>query len=63
MSDIILEAEDNATEKWGENYFYTYVNSRKIESPNPGYCFKCAGWKRVGTSASGLHLLAKGARR
>jgi hypothetical protein len=58
-SDIILEAERHAQEKWGRNRFYTYVDARKIKSVNPGYCFKMAGWQRVGQSKSGLELLTK----
>ena len=58
-SDIILEAEQHAVEKWGTNRFYTYVDARKVKSPNPGYCFKMAGWQRVGQSKSGLELLVK----
>lgn len=58
-SDIILEAETLATEKWGPNRFYTYVNGRKIKSSNPGFCFLKAGWYRIGKSKSGLDLLVK----
>jgi hypothetical protein len=58
-SEIILEAEDHAVKKWGQNYFYTYVDARKVRSTNPGYCFKMAGWKRVGRSKTGLELLEK----
>lgn len=58
-SQIILEAERHATEKWGPNRFYTYVDPRKIGSGNPGYCFKRAGWRHIGESRRGLHLLAK----
>jgi hypothetical protein len=58
-SDIILEAERHATEKWGPNRFYTYVNAAKVISPNPGYCFKKAGWTFQYISKTGLHLLAK----
>lgn len=58
-SDIILEAERWAIEKWGPNRFYTYVNGQKIRSTNPGYCFQRAGWQRRGTSKSGLVLLTK----
>ena len=58
-SDIILEAEEHAVEKWGPNRFYTYVDARKVKSPNPGYCFKMAGWQRVGRSKTGLELLVK----
>ena len=58
-SEVILKCEKMATEKWGPNRFYTYVNPSKIKSGNPGYCFKCAGWKKIGISKRGLHLLAK----
>jgi hypothetical protein len=58
-SEIILEAEDLATKKWGPNRFYTYVNAKKVASKNPGYCFKVAGWKFKGKSVSGLDLLVK----
>jgi len=61
-SEIILECEQLAFSKWGSNRVYTYVDPRRIKSPNPGYCFKCAGWQRVGQSKAGLHLLAKGAK-
>jgi hypothetical protein len=65
-SDIILECEAIALERWGFNRMYTYVNPAKIASVNPGYCFKQAGWTNVrnpdGTiriSKAGQHLLAK----
>ena len=58
-SEIILEAERMAIEKWGPNRFYTYVDPSKIESANPGYCFKKAGWKYIRTAKSGKHLLVK----
>ena len=58
-SDIILEAEAMATEKWGPHRFYTYVWPAKIKSSNPGYCFKCAGWRFVRVTPSGKHLLVK----
>jgi hypothetical protein len=58
-SDIILECETMAFDKWGPNRMYTYVNPAKILSANPGYCFKMAGWKKTGMSASGQHLLSK----
>jgi hypothetical protein len=58
-SDIILEAEGHAVAKWGKNRFYTYVDARKVKSVNPGYCFKMAGWQRVGRSKTGLELLVK----
>lgn len=58
-SAIILEAERMAVEKWGPNRAYTYIDPRKVQSSNPGYCFKVAGWRRVGYSADGKHLLEK----
>ena len=65
-SEIILECEAIAIGRWGPNRMYTYVNPAKINSRNPGYCFKCAGWQNVrnaeGTirvSKTGQHLLEK----
>lgn len=60
-SEIILEAEALAFEKWGPDRLYTYVHPAKIASVNPGYCFKCAGWHYERPSKSGQHLLVKGA--
>lgn len=37
--------------------FITFVNPDKIQSTNPGYCYKQAGWKRVGTTKRGLITL------
>jgi hypothetical protein len=62
-SDIILECEVLAYAKWGLNRVYTYINAAAIKSPNPGYCFKCAGWQHIGYSKGGLHLLAKDIRQ
>ena len=58
-SDIILEAEAMAIDRWGVNRFYTYVDPGRILSSNPGYCFKVAGWQFIKLSAGGKHLLAK----
>lgn len=58
-SEIILEAERWAIEKWGSGRGYTYVDPRKIQSRNPGYCFKRAGWEQVGFSKGGQVLLVK----
>jgi hypothetical protein len=58
-SEIILEAETLAIEKWGPHRFYTYIDPLKVRSPNPGYCFKVAGWTFVRVSQGGKHLLAK----
>jgi len=58
-SDIILEAERAAVAYWGPNRGYTYVDPRHVKSPNPGYCFKLAGWYFVKRTADGKHLLVK----
>ena len=58
-SEIVLEAEQAAIAYWGPNRMYTYVDPRKVASPNPGYCFKIAGWRFVRVTRKGLHLLEK----
>ncbi len=58
-SEIILEAEGMAFEKWGPARMYTYIDPAKVKSRNPGYCFKCAGWRFVRVTKSGKHLLVK----
>ena len=37
--------------------FITFVNASKIKSPNPGYCFKRAGWEHIGFTKGALHVL------
>lgn len=59
-SDLILEAEQLALERWGATRFYTYVNPRKIRSNNPGFCFLKAGWRKCGiTKHNKLLILEK----
>lgn len=58
-SEIILEAERWAIELWGPGRGFTYVDPRKVKSRNPGYCFIAAGWRKTGTSKSGLWLYVK----
>ena len=58
-SDLVLAAEECAEAKWGKCRMFTYVDPKKVVSANPGYCFKVAGWKHIGESVKGLHLLAK----
>ncbi len=58
-SSLIQEADRLAWARWPqEPRHYTYVNSARITSRNPGYCFLSAGWQRVGRSKAGLHILA-----
>jgi hypothetical protein len=49
-SKLILEAEVLAYERWGPVRMFTYVDPTAVRSSNPGYCFKCAGWRRCGFS-------------
>ena len=58
-SEIILESEKWALEYWTDRRFFTYVDPNEIKSPNPGYCFKMAGWKFLRRNADGKHLLEK----
>jgi hypothetical protein len=58
-SDLILEAEIRAWDKWPGERLYTYVSQSKIKSVNPGYCFKMAGWKVCGKTGKGLIILEK----
>ena len=60
-SDLILEAEDMARDRWpDERRFFTYVDPKQVRSPNPGYCFLMAGWRRCGiTKWNRLLILEK----
>lgn len=52
-SDLIREACDLAWDRWPGLRLYTYVCDSKVDSPNPGYCFKMAGWQYVGRNKTG----------
>ena len=57
---LILDAETAARKRWPGQRFYTYVNSLKIRSKNPGCCFKKAGWRVCGkTKIANLIVLEK----
>ncbi len=64
-SDIIIEAEAWAFDKWGPARLYTYIDPRKIRVvkrrgvPLPGFCFIRAGWRVVRETVSGKILLEK----
>ena len=59
-SNLILDAEGWAWERWPGKMLYTYVNPKRTRSTNPGYCFKIAGWKATGhTTSRGLLVLEK----
>ena len=56
-SALIQQADKIADCLWPDSRHYTYVNSEKIASTNPGYCFLRAGWRRAGKTKGGLHIL------
>jgi hypothetical protein len=65
-STLILEAERELLSRYdcGPDGLITYVWDAKVNSPNPGYCFKVAGWRVTGRSADGRKtLLQKDATR
>lgn len=46
-SELILEAMVVTVRLWGEppgDGWVTWIDTRKVKSENPGYCFKRAGW-------------------
>ena len=57
-SQLIKEAVSLALARWGNERLFTYVDSHKIRSANPGACFLKAGWKRLKKqSKRGLTIL------
>lgn len=53
-SELIAEAMQRAWLRWPGERLYTYVNAAKVQSKNPGYCFKVAGWKQCGLTQKRL---------
>lgn len=49
-SDLILEAEQLAWQRWPGERFYTYIDPKAVKSSNPGYCFLKAGWAKCGVT-------------
>jgi len=58
-SQLIEEACELAWQRWPGERLYTYVNPKRIKSPNPGYCFKQAGWTVCGKTKGGLVILER----
>lgn len=46
-----------AWQRWPAARLFTYVDSDKVASRNPGYCFKQAGWRTCGKTKGGLWIL------
>jgi hypothetical protein len=61
-SDLIRQADAIADFCWPGERHYTYVDARKVQSKNPGYCFIAAGWRRCGWTKSGLLILERAGR-
>lgn len=58
LSSVLLrEAMAIAWQRWPGERLYTYVNPKMIESVNPGFRFKVAGWRFCGLTKRGLHIL------
>lgn len=57
-SILIREACVIAEKRWPNERHWTLVNSKKIQSRNPGFCFIKAGWKRETLSKTGLVILS-----
>jgi hypothetical protein len=53
-SELIRQADAIADVLWPDLRHYTYVNSKKVASKNPGFCFLKAGWRRCGITKGGL---------
>lgn len=58
-SALILAAEAELLARYdcGPDGLITYVWDARVRSPNPGYCFKAAGWRVTGRSADGRKTL------
>ena len=47
-SRLILAAEVWAWARWPGERLYTYVDTRRVRSTNPGYCYLAAEWRKCG---------------
>ena len=58
-SALILEAMRLTVLMWGSatNGWQTYVDAAVVQSSNPGYCFKRAGWREDGYRGTKLSLV------
>ena len=53
-SDMIIQAQERAWDRWPGERLYTYIAPWAIKSSNPGYCFKKAGWRQSRITPRGL---------
>lgn len=61
-SEMILDAEWYAWQKWPRERLYTYVDAAELPGTCPGYCFRRAGWKSAGYTKGGLLVMEKKCR-
>lgn len=62
-SALIREADAIADYCWPRERHYTTVRAEAVKSRNPGWCFICAGWQKVGITKGGLVILAREPRK
>jgi hypothetical protein len=58
-SDLIRVADSIADERWPGERHFTFVDPAEVRGNPPGNCFLRAGWRRCGTTATGLHILER----
>jgi hypothetical protein len=58
-SCLIQQADSIADNVWTDRRHYTYVDSERVASKNPGFCFLAAGWRRCGLTKKGLIILER----
>lgn len=58
-SVLIQEACEIAWRRWPLERLFTFVDTGKIRSSNPGYCFKKAGFKECGKTSNGLLIFER----
>ena len=57
---LIREAvEEWAWKRWPGERLYTYVGGCRVAPTNPGYAFRCAGWRRCRVTIGGVIVLEK----
>ena len=60
-SALIRAALELAWQRWPGKDVFTFVNQRKVRSAVPGYCFRRAGFRRVGQTKGGLLIFRRSA--
>lgn len=59
-SEMICRAVAHTRAKWPlvpDLGMVTFIDPDKVRSANPGYCYLMAGFRRVGRTPKGLHVL------